>query len=134
MTMLKLVEKSTQQYYAIQEKLSEMAALLQEGQTADLVKVQEQWRALNAAAQDTDRQLGALMQDEQPTAEFNAEMEKKRQVMSQIQHQCEKLRQQARTLQVLTADELGRLRKGRKAMGGYRSSNQGAGHSTFGSC
>lgn len=134
MTMLKLVEKSTQQYYAIQEKLSEMAALLQEGQTADLVKVQEQWRALNAAAQDTDRQLGTLMQDEQPTAEFIAEMEKKRHVMSQIQHQCEKLRQQARTLQVLTADELGRLRKGRKAMGGYRSSNQGAGHSTFGSC
>ena len=67
------------------------------------------------------------MEGELPTAEFLAEMDIKRQIMLQIQQQCEKLQQQARTLQVLTGDELGRLRKGRKAMGGYRSSNQGAG-------
>ncbi len=134
MTMQKLVEKSTQQYRAIQEKLSEMAILLQEGKTAALARVQEEWRTLNTEAQETDQQLGTLMKDEQPTAELLAEMDTKRKIMLQIQQQCDKLRQQARTLQVLTEDELGRLRKGRKAMGGYRSSNQGAGHSTLGSC
>lgn len=134
MTMQKLVEKSTQQYRAIQDKLSEMATLLQKGKTASLALVQEEWRSLNTEAQETDRQLATLMQGEQPTPEFLAEMEIKRSIMLQIQQQCEKLRQQARTLQALTGDELGRLRKGRKAMGGYRSSNQGAGHSTLGSC
>ena len=134
MTMQKLVEKSTQQYRAIQEKLSEMAILLQEGKTAALARVQEEWRSLNTEAQETDQQLSTLMEGEQPTAELLAEMDTKRKIMLQIQQQCDKLRQQARTLQVLTEDELGRLRKGRKAMGGYRSSNQGAGHSTLGSC
>ena len=111
-----------------------MATLLQEGKTATLVRVQEEWRSLNTEVQETDRQLATIMQGEQPTTEFVAEMDIKRHIMLQIQQQCEKLRQQARTLQVLTGDELGRLRKGRKAMGGYRSSNQGAGHSTLGSC
>lgn len=134
MTMQKLVERSTQQYRTIQDKLSEMAVLLQEGKTAALVQVQEEWRSLNTEAQETDRQISMLMEGEQPTPKVLAEMQIKRKIMLQIQQQCEKLRQQARTLQVLTGDELGRLRKGRKAMGGYRSSNQGAGHSTLGSC
>lgn len=134
MTMQKLVEKSTRQYRDIQDKLSEMATLLQEGKTASLVRVQEEWRSLNTKAQETDRQLATIMEGEQPAPEILAEIEIKRKIMLQIQQQCEKLRQQARTLQVLTGDELGRLRKGRKAMGGYRSSNQGQGHSTLGSC
>lgn len=132
--MEKLVEKSTQQYYAIQEQLSEMTALLHEGQTAALVQAQEQWQILNTEAQETDRQIRVFMEGKELTTKFLAAMEKKQQIMLQIQQQCEKLQHQARTLQVLTEDELGRLRKGRKAIGGYRSSNQGAGHSTLGSC
>lgn len=132
--MVKLVEKSTQQYLAVQEKLSQMTALLHKGQTTALVRVQQEWHKLNAEAQDTDRQINTILQSCQPSDEVLAQLDKRKQTMLQIKQQCEKLRQQARTLQALTTDELHRLKKGRTAIGGYRSSNQGGGHSTLGSC
>jgi hypothetical protein len=132
--MEKLVEKSTRQYHTIRELQSEMALLLQEGQTAALVRVQQQWQSLNAEAQKTDRQINTLMQGSQPADQLLAAMKKKQQIMLQVQQQCETMLQQARTLQALTGDELTRLKQGRKAMDGYRASNQGEGHATLGSC
>lgn len=132
--MEKLVEKSTRQYRAIQEKLAEMATLLQAGKMAALVRVQQQWGMLNAEAQETDRLIGLSAKAGHPTEACLAAMQDRRQIMLQVQQQCEKLKRQARDLQVLTGEELGRLKQGRKALGGYRSSNQGAGHSDLGRC
>lgn len=132
--MKKLVEKSIRQYLAIQEKLTEMAELVQDGKISALEGPQHQWQLMHAEARETDRQLDLLRKSDNPSEAFPSEMQHRQQIMLQIKQQCEKLMRRVRDLQVLTEDELMRLRKGRRALGGYRSSNRGAGHSNLGSC
>jgi len=131
--MEKLVEKSTRQYEVIQENLDQMVILLREGQTNALGQLQQEWHARMEACRDTDAQINSRMIDFWPSPEILEAMEYRHRLMLQVRQKCQMLLQQARTLQAVTAEELLRLKQGRKALGGYRSSNGGNVHSTLGS-
>jgi uncharacterized membrane protein len=122
MTMEKLVQKSLREYLAMQDMLSQLTVLLEKGQTDALMQAQREWQNLNAEARETDRQM------------VRAAVQEKKQIMSEVRQQCKELQKKARTLQALTADELHRLKTGRKALGGYRASNRGSGNTLLGSC
>jgi hypothetical protein len=131
--MEKLVEKSTRQYEVIQENLDQMVILLREGQTNALGQLQQEWHARMETCRDTDAQINSRMIDFWPSPEILEAMEYRHRLMLQVRQKCQMLLQQARTLQAVTAEELLRLKQGRKALGGYRSSNGGNAHSTLGS-
>lgn len=118
----------------MQETLTDMSALLQAGKTGAMVRLLQHWHTLNEEARETDRQIAILQQEATAPDTCPAEMQQRHQVMSEVRQQCDKLKRQVRDLQVLTEDELNRLRQGRKAIGGYRASNQGTGHSNLGCC
>jgi phosphoserine aminotransferase len=134
MTMEKLVQKSLREYLAMQDMLSQLTVLLEKGQTDALMQAQREWQNLNAEARETDRRMHVLMQDLEPSEKARAAVQEKKRIMSEIRQQCEELQKKARTLQALTADELHRLKTGRKALGGYRASNRGSGNTLLGSC